>query len=551
MKHKSLLQLSFGQLSEPQRKNLISAGIKWLFAALIAFVDFSLDFTFIRFFTAYCIPYYVCYFMVVGLIILSSFNAVTCILASFDFNVFTNIGTSNSLNQSIANQKSFVQKRDYLPDIVSSLLDESFFHVQSDYVPPTLKDYYASKKHNDLKFVRRSLTPSSIDVYTDEQLVMLSHLEPVHAYTVFEPRYNKNKHYEYQQSADVEEDEEEDQNLNSLNKSQMDLLDISEHFATHPDEHPLEPAKRKTLSLSASSAGFKRGKSPASISEGSNRLSSSFHLHTVPKNALITRSPKFLMTQKPTLTPITKVFSQWRVDGDSIITMTENVRRFISRHIIHPLAKEITEINAFFLTNHRTRNMSIGKTPIADIEKVFGQIQDTKIANLPYVLAFLRLHSNYVHFVKRILTWARSDFIFDYCPDATTQLSTSWPTIFSVSKILLPTDSELIFRLFCFYMDTQCGFYPITYPYPSDLPFTHLHTLQEGKKPSDPQLSASGYYVEISEAKPVTFKFYASRYPAIVTPPTHNALLAILMLLVYGHGNDWYEVLSQTGVHYG
>lgn len=225
----------------------------------------------------------------------------------------------------------------------------------------------------------------------------------------------------------------------NLNLIFLDLLDISEHFATHPDEHPLEPAKRKTLSLSASSAGimvyfiylfniiftgFKRGKSPASISEGSNRLSSSFHLHTVPKNAPITRSPKFLMTQKPTLTPITKVFSQWRVDGDSIITMTENVRRFISRHIIHPLAKEITEINAFFLTNHRTRNMSIGKTPIADIEKIFGHIQDTRIANLPYVLAFLQLHSNYVHFVKRILTWARSDFIFDYCPDATTQLST-------------------------------------------------------------------------------------------------------------------------------
>lgn len=130
------------------------------------------------------------------------------------------------------------------------------------------------------------------------------------------------------------------------------------------------------------------------------------------------------MAQKPTLTAITKVFSQLNVDGNLLITMTENIRLFLSHHIIHPLAKEILEINAFFLTNQRTRNMSIGKTPIADIEKIFGQIQDNKIANLPYVLAFLRLHANYVHLVKRILTWARSDYIFDYSPDATNQLST-------------------------------------------------------------------------------------------------------------------------------
>uniref|UniRef100_A0A914YH46 Uncharacterized protein n=1 Tax=Panagrolaimus superbus TaxID=310955 RepID=A0A914YH46_9BILA len=391
--------------------------------------------------------------------------------------------------------------------------------------------------------MRKSVTPSSLAVYTDEQLGKLSKMETAHAYILFEPKYNKYPNYEYHQSVNVEEDE--DQNFNSLNRSQLDLLDISEHYSTHPDEHPLEPVKRKT----ASSSGFKRGKSPAPVSETGTRLSSSYHLHTLPKNAPMTRSPKFLMAQKPTLTPITKVFTQWRVDGTSLITMTENIRKFLSRHIIHPLAKEINEINAFFLTNQRTRNISIGKTPIADIEKMFGQIQGNKVANLPYVLAFLRLHSNYVHFVKRILTWARSDFIFDYCPDTITLHSTSWPEIFPASKTILPTDSELIFRLFCFYMDTQCGLYPITYPYPCDLPFTHLHTLQEGKKPSDAQLSTSGYYVEFSDAQPVTFKFYASRYPAIVTPATPNALLTILMLLVYGHGREWYDVLSRTGRH--
>uniref|UniRef100_A0AC34GQ99 Uncharacterized protein n=1 Tax=Panagrolaimus sp. ES5 TaxID=591445 RepID=A0AC34GQ99_9BILA len=549
LKPKSLLQLSFGQISEPQRNHLTSAGIKWLFVALVAFVDFSLDFALLRFFTAYCIPYVACYGISCCIMLLGFFNAITCTLAAFDFNAFTNFGVPNSLHHSMANQKSVVQKKDYLPDIVANLLDESFFHVQSDYVPPTLKDYYSSKKHSDLKIIRKTLIPSSLDIYTDEQLVKLSKMETAHAYTLFEPKYNKYINYEYHQSADVEEDE--DQNLNSLNRSQLDLLDISDHYANHPDEHPLEPAKRKTLSLSASSTGFKRGKSPAPVSETGSRLSSSYHLHTLPRNAPMTRSPKFLMAQKPTLTPITKVFAQWKVDGNSLITMTENIRKFLSLHIIHPLAKEINKINAFFLTIPRTRNMSIGKTPIPDIEKIFGQIQDNKVvANLPYVLAFLRLHPNYVHFVKRILTWARSDYIFDYCPDATTQLSTSWPEIFPASKTLLPTDSELIFRLFCFYMDTQCGLYPITFPYPCDLPFTHIHTLQEGKKPSDAQLSASGYYVEISDAQPITFKFNASRYPAIVTPATPNALITILMLLVYGHGCEWYDVLSRTGGHY-
>lgn len=42
-----------------------------------------------------------------------------------------------------------------------------------------------------------------------------------HAYTVFEPKYNKYANCEYQQSADVEE--EDDPNLNSLNRSQMGL----------------------------------------------------------------------------------------------------------------------------------------------------------------------------------------------------------------------------------------------------------------------------------------------------------------------------------------
>jgi hypothetical protein len=495
LKLKSPLKLPEGQLSETQRSYLTVVGIKWFFVALAAFVDYSLGFTFLQLLTAYCVPYYACYFVDFGMILLGTFNVITCCLAAFDFDVLTNMSIPNSLSRSIASGTAGLKKRDMLPEAVANLLDGSFFRIESGYVPPTLKDYYSTKKHSDLKIIRRSITPSSHDIYTDTQLEQLSRTEPSTAYTLFEPKYNKYANYEYHQSADVEEDE--NANFNSLNRSQLDLLDISEHYANHPDEHPLEPAKRKTPFLNPPTSGQKRGKSPAPISESGARLSTSYHLYSNPKNAPHTRSPKFLMTQKPTLTSITKVFVQWRVDGDQLITMTGDLRRFISRSIIHPLSKEIEDINAFFLTNPRTRNMSIGKTPIGDIEKIFGHIQDNKVSNLPYVLAFLRLHSNYSYFVKRILTWARSEYIFDYCPGATTQSSTSWPETFPALRVSLPTDSDLIFRLFCFYMDTQCGLYPITYPYPCDLPFTHLHTLQEGKKPSDSQLSASGYYVEI------------------------------------------------------
>lgn len=141
------------------------------------------------------------------------------------------------------------------------------------------------------------------------------------------------------------------------------------------------------------------------------------------------------------MVPIFKLLGDyWGIHGDEYNILLENLRYFLASKIIQPLATQIDVINAELLKNIKTYPLSIGKTPIADLEKICSEFQSGTMLRLPYVLAYLRLHPNYQHLVKRILTWAESDVLFDFHSESDMKEERS--------KLIL--ENYFIIIMFCF-----------------------------------------------------------------------------------------------------
>uniref|UniRef100_A0A914PQW1 Uncharacterized protein n=1 Tax=Panagrolaimus davidi TaxID=227884 RepID=A0A914PQW1_9BILA len=247
MQHKRLSKLTT-QRSHPKRYELISLSIGWLIAFFISFIDYSLNCYVFRFLTAYYIPLSFCCLIDMGIMIVGIANAGFCVLALFDFDIFSKIGHPFSLSRLLRTLPTHHPKESHtLSRAVDVHLEGSFIDQSPKNVSSTLVDNLLNRRKPGTDITRRSSTPLLHDIYTDEQLDTLSGIRlNSFAHKTFEPKVNQSFKYKYYTSE--EQNEEEKRDLSQLDQSQLDLLNKSEHFEKNPQEHPLEAPKRKHAS---------------------------------------------------------------------------------------------------------------------------------------------------------------------------------------------------------------------------------------------------------------------------------------------------------------
>ncbi|XP_043649203.1 uncharacterized protein LOC122617419 [Drosophila teissieri] len=121
-----------------------------------------------------------------------------------------------------------------------------------------------------------------------------------------------------------------------------------------------------------------------------------------------------------------------------------NLRYWISKTILHRLVKEFEHVDKV-AQELRFCNLKIGGTRLemlrllAEQEEVFVE---SCIPTLPTVLAFLNFSANQNYLVTRIKELAKGVYMPDY----------KWKL---VKEQHLPTDTAILFHLFCVYMDSQ------------------------------------------------------------------------------------------------
>ncbi|XP_054735214.1 transmembrane protein 209-like [Anastrepha obliqua] len=138
------------------------------------------------------------------------------------------------------------------------------------------------------------------------------------------------------------------------------------------------------------------------------------------------------------------------ISSEKLSQYVVNLRRWISATILERLAREIKNVDESF-KNRGFADMRMGGIGLERLKKT---VENQKFVNqympmLPLILPFLEMSSNQEYLVQRIKDLAEGSCIADYhWNSGAAYHGLKWDEH-------LPTDSAILFHLFCVYMDSQ------------------------------------------------------------------------------------------------
>ncbi|XP_018795793.1 PREDICTED: transmembrane protein 209 [Bactrocera latifrons] len=139
-----------------------------------------------------------------------------------------------------------------------------------------------------------------------------------------------------------------------------------------------------------------------------------------------------------------------RISSEKLSQYVANLRRWMSATFLERLSKEIKAIDESF-KNRGFADMRMGGISLERLKKTVEnqQFVNQYMPMLPLILPFLEMSSNQEYLVQRIKDLAEGSCISDYrWNSGAAYHGLKWDEH-------LPTDSAILFHLFCVYMDSQ------------------------------------------------------------------------------------------------
>uniref|UniRef100_A0A182Q460 Transmembrane protein 209 n=1 Tax=Anopheles farauti TaxID=69004 RepID=A0A182Q460_9DIPT len=180
-------------------------------------------------------------------------------------------------------------------------------------------------------------------------------------------------------------------------------------------------------------------------------------LETGPYNAFIDGSPEGLK----------------KVSATQLSTYVGNLRMWISITILQRIEEEINIADQAF-KSRGFADIQIGSIGLERLKKTAEnqQLVSLYIPRLPLLIPFLEISANQEYLVQRIKDLAKGSCIADYrWNSGSSYKGLSWDEH-------LPTDSAIVFHLFCTYLDSQLR--PL--PQPGGRPFYNRYVVVGDKK---------------------------------------------------------------------
>uniref|UniRef100_A0A182Y2C3 Uncharacterized protein n=1 Tax=Anopheles stephensi TaxID=30069 RepID=A0A182Y2C3_ANOST len=180
-------------------------------------------------------------------------------------------------------------------------------------------------------------------------------------------------------------------------------------------------------------------------------------LETGPYNAFIDGSPEGLK----------------KVSAAQLSTYVGNLRMWISLTILQRIEEEINAVDQAF-KSRGFADIQIGSIGLERLKKTAEnqQLVTLYIPRLPLLIPFLEMTTNQEYLVQRIKDLSKGSCIADYrWNSGSAYKGVSWDEH-------LPTDSAIIFHLFCTYLDSQLR--PL--PQPGGRPFYNRYVVVGDKK---------------------------------------------------------------------
>ncbi|XP_059614998.1 transmembrane protein 209 [Phlebotomus argentipes] len=161
-----------------------------------------------------------------------------------------------------------------------------------------------------------------------------------------------------------------------------------------------------------------------------------------------------------------------KVSSAKLSHYVTNLKRWISCTILEPLVSQMDFIDKAFREMGFT-DVQLGGVGLERLRKTAeNQLVLMRVPSLPLVTPFLEVSPNQEYLVHRIRDLSRGTCIADYRWNAGAVLNThKWDEH-------LPTDSAIIFHLFCTYLDSQL----MPLPQPGGRPFSDRYVIVGDKK---------------------------------------------------------------------
>ncbi|KAL9700446.1 hypothetical protein quinque_003887 [Culex quinquefasciatus] len=162
-----------------------------------------------------------------------------------------------------------------------------------------------------------------------------------------------------------------------------------------------------------------------------------------------------------------------KISSVQLSNYVANLRMWISLTILQRITSEMNSIDQSFKTRGFS-DIQLGSVGLERLKKTAEnqQLVTLYIPKLPLLIPFLEMSTNQEYLVQRIKDLANGSCIADYrWNSGSSYKGLSWDEH-------LPTDSAIVFHLFCTYMDSQLR--PL--PQPGGRPFYHRYVVLADKK---------------------------------------------------------------------
>ncbi|KAL3089504.1 hypothetical protein niasHS_006888 [Heterodera schachtii] len=211
------------------------------------------------------------------------------------------------------------------------------------------------------------------------------------------------------------------------------------------------------------------------------------------------------------------------------------LRIWLCNTILRPLVAKIDEVNAELCEKCPSSHLKVGTS---SMEMLLTHKQHFSDTFLPFVLPYLRVHSNQQYVVSRLRTLCQNialeEFKWDGGGEQTVRDESDSFDRFISWGPQLPTDTELIWHLFCTYLDfhispSSDGVSELSKPFSNvffvnssdgKFPLALMRaTIQPTKQQIVPdELADEKYFIRLASARPPTFEIVVDGGETVILP---------------------------------
>jgi len=238
-------------------------------------------------------------------------------------------------------------------------------------------------------------------------------------------------------------------------------------------------------------------------------------------------------------TGINKILKHYGILPAELNALELKLRIWICNTIIRPLVCKVEELNSLFSEKFSGLHIRVGTSTTETLKNVLSHKPELCTTVLPFVLPYLQLHQNQSYLIRRIRELSENIALeefrwnsggIDPARDEKNEFTRymSWNEQF-------PTDSEILWGLFCIYMDFHLS--PSSGTSSSTeliRPFSSVYFLKAQTTNFPLNENPEAFFIKMTSEHPPTFELAINGGKTIILPckdTQHNFWLVLILFL--------------------